>query len=207
MKQLLMIMVIFAYPRECNLNWLSGSVLTHTFLFVLCRYSAQPVSILHCLPADDCSHCDVYRWGLCHSSLQFAQVRFVWLFTMIYTCEVCVALQCSLHARFVSLLAVMCSMRFVSLCCNMHKWGLYDFTVVCWSQVCVTVYCGVHICGLCLGWFPFFKHFSCLLLPTVLVHFYGVIGISLLEWSVCTHTHTHTHTQVCLFQTVTCCSG
>ena len=83
MKQLLMVMVTLAYPRECNLNRLSGAVLTHTFLFVLCRYSAQPVSILQCLPADDCGHCDVHRWGLCHSSLQFAQVRFVWLFTMI----------------------------------------------------------------------------------------------------------------------------
>jgi len=78
-----MVMVTLAYPRECNLNRLSGAVLTHTFLFVLCRYSAQPVSILQCLPADDCGHCDVHRWGLCHSSLQFAQVRFVWLFTMI----------------------------------------------------------------------------------------------------------------------------
>lgn len=61
MKQLVMIMVIFAYPRECNLNRLSGAALTHTFLPVLYRYSAQPVSILHCLPADDCGHCDVHR--------------------------------------------------------------------------------------------------------------------------------------------------
>ena len=147
MKQLVMIMVTFAYPRECNLNQLSGAILTHTFLFVLCRYSAQPVSILHCLPADDCGHCDVHRWGLCHSSLQFAQVRFMWLFTMIYTCKVYVAVQCSLHVRFVSLLAVMCSMRCVSLFAVIC---ISDFTVVCSSQVCVTVYCGVHIWGLCL---------------------------------------------------------
>lgn len=51
----------------------------------------------------------------------------MWLFTMIYTCEVCVAVQCSLHVRFVSLLDVMCSMRFVSL-----------FTVMCISEAYVT---------------------------------------------------------------------
>ena len=150
MKQLVMIMVTFAYPRECNLNWVSGAMLTHTFLFVLCRYSAQPVSILHCLPADDCGHCDVHRWGLCHSSLQFAQVRFMWLFTMIYTCKVYVSVQCSLHVRFVSLLAVMCSMGCVSLFAVMciseayvtSLWRaqvrfLSLYTVVCTYEVCV----------------------------------------------------------------------
>jgi hypothetical protein len=61
MKQPLMIMVIFAYPRECTVNPLSGAMQTHTSLFVLCRYSAQLVGIVHCLPADDCGHCDVHR--------------------------------------------------------------------------------------------------------------------------------------------------
>jgi len=46
----------------------------------------------------------------------------------------------------------------------------------------------------------FYQTFSCLLLPTVLVHLYGVIGISLLEWSVCTrmcvHAHTHMRTSL-----------
>jgi hypothetical protein len=202
MKQLVMIMVIFAYPIECNLNWLSCAVLTHTFLFFLCRYSAQPVSILHCLPADDCGHCDVHRWGLCHSSLQFAQVRFVWLFTMIYTCKVYVAVHCSLHMRFVSLLAVMYNMRFVSLFAVMCISEAYVTSLWCAQVMFVSLFAVVCTYEVCVFGNFLFQTFFCLLLPTVLVHLYGVIGIWLLECA-----HTHTHTQVCMFQTVNCCNG
>jgi hypothetical protein len=33
-------------------------------LFVVCRYSAKPDGILHCISADDYSHCDVHRWEI-----------------------------------------------------------------------------------------------------------------------------------------------